>query len=132
MVIFAIMLVFDPLAVLLLIAGNINLKPREEVIEPTDEEVKETKEWFEKIRVKSKKLDEDKIEVKKENITSIEADNRTQEPEMKIPVFANELYQMETVNTGPGKYEERIVPIKKLEPKYDYEAELAFREKENK
>ena len=119
MVIFAIMLVFDPLAVLLLIAGNINLKPREEVIGPTNEEVEETEEWFQKIRFKSKKLDEDKIEIEKENITSIE-ENDPQEFERVI------------VTTGPGKHEERIVPTKKLEPKYDYESELAFREKENK
>jgi len=119
MVIFAIMLVFDPLAVLLLIAGNINLKPREEVIGPTNEEVEETEEWFQKIRFKSKKLDEDKIEIEKENITSIE-ENDPQEFERVI------------VTTGPGKHEESIVPTKKLEPKYDYESELAFREKENK
>jgi hypothetical protein len=119
LVIFAIMLVFDPLAVLLLIAGNISLKPKEEVVGPTDEEIEETKEWFEKIKLKVKKLDEDKVEIEKENIASIE-ENVEQEFEKVI------------VTTGPGRHEERIMPRKKLEPKYDYESELAFREKENK
>jgi septal ring factor EnvC (AmiA/AmiB activator) len=117
MVIFAIMLVFDPLAVLLLIAGNLSLKAK-------DEEVEESEEWFEKIKSKSKKLDEDKIEIEKENIATVE---ERIEPEIKIPEFIKQ-----TAHTGPGKYEERLVPAKKLEPKYDYEAELAFREKENK
>jgi hypothetical protein len=35
----------------------------------------------------------------------------------------------ETTHTGIGRYEEHMVPVKKLEPKYDYEAEYAFKEK---
>ena len=105
------MVVFDPLAVLLLIAANISLKQREEVNEP------ETPSFFEKARTIAKKLDEDRIEIEKENITSVE-----EEPE----------FVKKTIHTGIGRYEEHMVPVKKLEPKYDYNDELAFREKGNK
>jgi len=122
LVIMIIMVVFDPLAVLLLIAANISLKQREEVVGPTDEEVEETNKWFESMKAKARKLDEDKIEIEKENITSIEE---------KLPL-EEEKFVKKTVHTGPGRYEEHMVPVKKLEPKYDYNDELAFREKESK
>jgi len=119
LVIFMIMLVFDPLAVLLLVAGNISLKQKDKVVQ-VEKEVLETKECVEKINPKSEKLNEVVIEIEKDD------------PEIKIPVFVNQLYETETVHTGPGRYEERRVPVRNLEPKYDYDAELAFREKENK
>lgn len=117
LVIFIIMLVFDPLAVLLLIAGNISLNQRKEVVEPTEDEIEETKGWFEKIKEKSKKLDEDRIEIQKENLATME-----------------ERVEPTTVHIVPGVYEEHhdIEPTKKLEPKYDYDAQYSFREKENK
>ena len=117
MVIMIIMVVFDPLAVLLLIAANISLMQGKKVVEPTEDDFEESKEWFEKIKFKAKKLDEDRIEVEKENIISVE-----DEPE----------FVKQTVKTGTGKHEERMVPVKKLEPKYDYNDEFAFREKGNK
>ena len=117
LVIMIIMVVFDPLAVLLLIAANISLKQREEVVGPTDKEVEETNKWFESMKAKARKLDEDRIEIEKENIALVE-----EEPELV----------KETTHTGIGRYEEHMVPVKKLEPKYDYNDELAFREKGNK
>jgi len=110
MVIMIIMVVFDPLAVLLLIAANISLMQKKEVIGPTEEEVDETKEWFEKLKAKAKLFDKDRIEVEKENIASIE----------EVPV------------TQPKKRGFPNRKSNKLEPKYDYDAELAFREKGNK
>lgn len=110
MVIMIIMVVFDPLAVLLLIAANISLMQKKEVIVPTEEEVDETKEWFEKLKAKAKLFDKDRIEVEKENIASIE----------EVPV------------TQPKKRGFPNRKSNKLEPKYDYDAELAFREKGNK
>jgi hypothetical protein len=113
MVIFAIMLVFDPLAVLLLIAGNISLKKNEETLPDVRENINtvtpEEEPLVEEIQ------EDDKVEIAKENITSIEENG-------------NQEFEKVTVSVGSG-YEERLVPIKKLEPKYDYEAELAFREK---
>ena len=117
LVIMIIMVVFDPLAVLLLIAANISLMQGKKVVEPTEDDFEESKEWVEKIKFKAKKLDEDRIEVEKENIISVE-----DEPE----------FVKQTVKTGTGKHEERMVPVKKLEPKYDYNDEFAFREKGNK
>jgi biopolymer transport protein ExbB/TolQ len=99
MVIFIIMLVFDPLAVLLLIAGNISLKQNEKTLSDvvSDINIETTKEesFDEEIQ------EHDKIEIAKENITSIEED----------------VVQEETK--------------KKLEPKYDYDAEFAFRERKD-
>ena len=119
LVIFMIMLVFDPLAVLLLIAGNISLKAKDEV--KTDSTEIPVKDWVSPIQSDEERTS-NKVEIEKENITSIE-ERLPQEEEKFI---------IETVNVGPGKYEERLVPVKKLEPKYDYDAELAFREKESK
>jgi hypothetical protein len=91
LVIMLIMVVFDPLAVLLLIAANISMQQRVKVSEPIEKPgtITET------------------VEVDVENITNIEE--------------------------GYGR-KKRGFPSRKgkLEPKYDYDAEYAFREKENK
>jgi hypothetical protein len=119
MVIFMIMLVFDPLAVLLLIAGNISLRQKDATqITDTENVVEERNEAIQN----PQEPESDKVEIQKENNTSIE--------ERLVPEKEN--FVIETVHAGPGRYEERLVPVKKLEPKYDYEAELAFREKESK
>jgi hypothetical protein len=91
LVIMLIMVVFDPLAVLLLIAANISMQQRVKIPEPIEKPgtITET------------------VEVDVENITNIEE--------------------------GYGR-KKRGFPSRKgkLEPKYDYDAEYAFREKENK
>jgi hypothetical protein len=98
LVIMLIMVVFDPLAVLLLIAANISMQQRVKVPKPVEPEpVKESK----PVSVT------ETVEVDVENITNIEE--------------------------GYGR-KKRGFPSRKgkLEPKYDYDAEYAFREKENK
>ena len=89
LVIMLIMVVFDPLAVLLLIAANISMQQRAKIPEPIEKPgtITET------------------VEVDVENITNIEE--------------------------GYGR-KKRGFPSRKgkLEPKYDYDAEYAFREKE--
>ena len=114
LVIMLIMVVFDPLAVLLLIAANMSMKKLEET-----QPVKKTwNDFFEK-----KPIPDDMVEVEKENITSIE------EP-------------IEQAIVIDGTSGESIPPISKLKrgfpnrkskpediSKYDAEAELAFREK---
>ena len=123
LVIILIMVVFDPLAVLLLIAANISLKEKK-VVEPTDE---------------------DSIEIEKENLATIEEKSEPTEGKVVIskpiervekvvnnvesPVEQN---QIRLENVAPGVYAEHYEPVKKLEPKYDYNDEYAFREKENK
>jgi hypothetical protein len=106
LVIMIIMVVFDPLAVLLLIAANMSMKEKKQVVSPTDDE--ETQKWFDEVKSKSKKLDEDSIEIEKENITIIQEDPKPN----KKRGFPNRKSKIETT--------------------YDYDAELAFREKENK
>ena len=111
LVIMLIMLVFDPLAVLLLIAANISLKNNEGV-DPEDffDRAKEIAEQLDKMH------NDESVQIDKENIASIEEAN---EPK----------FEKVTVHLGPGQYEETHVPIKKLEPKYDYDADYSFREK---
>jgi hypothetical protein len=90
LVIMLIMVVFDPLAVLLLIAANISMKQKLIIPKSVEEQI-----------------NTETIKVDKENIADIEE------------------------SSGRKK---RGFPIRKgkLEPKYDYDAEYAFREKENK
>ena len=98
LVIMLIMVVFDPLAVLLLIAANISMQQRIKVPKPVEPEpVKEPK----PVSVT------ETVEVDIKNIADIEE--------------------------GYGR-KKRGFPNRKgkLEPKYDYDAEYAFREKENK
>ena len=93
LVIMLIMVVFDPLAVLLLIAANISMQQRVRIPKPVEE-------------IKPTGVAET-VEVDVENITNIEEGYSR-----KKRGFPNR----------KGK----------LEPKYDYDAEYAFREKENK
>ena len=93
LVIMLIMVVFDPLAVLLLIAANISMQQRVRIPKPVEE-------------IKPTGVTET-VEVDVENITNIEEGYSR-----KKRGFPNR----------KGK----------LEPKYDYDAEYAFREKENK
>jgi hypothetical protein len=168
LVIMLIMVVFDPLAVLLLIAANMSMKqektPGKPVIKngeitgltPSDipvftDTVKSEEEFFEKVKASSKKLDEDseteafinhkdiwktkdtnKVEIEKENIIKMEepqpiiVDDATGE---SIPP----LYQFRVENLAPGVHIEHHEEVSnKLEPKYDYDAEFAFREKDKK
>lgn len=142
LVIMLIMLVFDPLAVLLLIAGNITLAEQKKngltikdgtithynvPIEPKVEKPVE-----EKI---------DSIEVPKENIVNIVEEER--------PIVIDEVTgetmppltkkQKVVKHERPGFHTEEHLdipvftePTKKLEPKYDYDEPFAFKKKENK
>jgi hypothetical protein len=110
MVIFAIMLVFDPLAVLLLIAGNISLKAKDEV--KTDSTEIPVEDWVSPIQ-SDEERPSNKVEIEKENITSIEERFSQEEPRIKVKKI---------IQHSPGVYSET----------YDYEDEYAFREKENK
>lgn len=116
LVIMIIMVVFDPLAVLLLIAANISLKEKYATqITNTEDVAPERNEAIQDI----KEPKSDKVEIQKENITAM---SERSEPETQTIVR----------HIAPGLYSEEVVPVEKLETKYDYDAELAFREKENK
>ena len=105
-VIILIVIVFDPLAVLLLIAANMSMKKESEDKpdpwvadvgeKPTQDELKEIDEQTETVKVD------------KENLVNIEEENK--------PV---------QVHLAPGVYEEHHTPTK-----YDYDAQYSFREKD--
>ena len=114
LVIMLIMVVFDPLAVLLLIAANMSMKKTEET-----EPVKKT--WNEFF--KKEPVPDDMVEVEKENIAEI------REEPIVLDEATGETIPPLTVHLAPGVYEEHHE--KKLEPKYDYDAEYAFKEKKD-
>lgn len=118
LVIFIIMLVFDPLAVLLLIAANISMKKPEKVEKTWDD-------FF-----KSVPVPEDSIEVGKENIVNIEEKVPEQiKPEpIVIDETSGESIPPIVEHVAPGVYFEHHEPV---ETKYDYNAEFAFKKKED-
>jgi hypothetical protein len=158
LVILLIIVVFDPLAILLLIAYNMSIKQKEDV-----------EDFFERVKVNARKLDEDAkhaeqevvnvvpetvhvekpvdpyaylkqpfkhfenlkpmvakreetVEIKRDNMIVI--DDVTGET---IPPITHEKVEVHVV---PGMHEEHHVPVKTLEPKYDYEEPYSFKEKE--
>ena len=154
LVILLIIVVFDPLAILLLIAYNMSMREKEHVedffkrarqtakkldedikVEPQPEPVdpyaylKQPFKHFENLKpmvapvVKPK---EEMVEIKKDNMIVI--DDITGET---IPPITHEKVTIETHNTQNSiMYEEHHVPVKTLEPKYDYEEPYSFKEKE--
>ena len=144
MVILLIMLVFDPLAVLLLIAGNMSLNKKE------DEVVNDKMDQSIEIPVEEKKelpteLDnKDIVQIPKENISTIE-DVEQRPIEENSPVDKQVLKQKEpeiVIDPASGetippldyKFEVPVFvkPSKKLEPTYDYSDNYSFREKDKK
>ena len=162
MVIMLIIVVFDPLAILLLIAYNMSIKQKEDA-EDFFERAKET---AKKLNKDAKQVDdvipevvhvekpvdpyaylkqpfkhfenlkpmvaprEETVEIKKDNMIVI--DDITGET---IPPITHEKVTIETHNTRNSvMYEEHHVPVeepvKKLEPKYDYDEPYSFKEKE--
>jgi hypothetical protein len=113
LVILLIIVVFDPLAILLLIAANMSLNEKHGF--------KDVEEFFERARPNAKQLDEEEMEIpvfvpkeepKSDNSIKVEKDNVTN-------IVIDEA-------TG-----ESIPPIgvnKKLEPKYDYSEPFSFKE----
>ena len=166
MVIMLIIVVFDPLAILLLIAYNMSIKQKEDA-----------ENFFERVKENARKLDEDAkhmeqevvdvvpetvhvekpvdpyaylkqpfkhfenlkpmvapreetVEIKKDNMIVI--DDITGET---IPPITHEKLTIETHNARNSvMYEEHHIPVeepvKKLEPKYDYDEPYSFKEKE--
>jgi len=112
LVIMLIMVVFDPLAVLLLIAANMSLKPPPGKPIVKDGEI--TGLTASDIPVFTETKPDDKIEVEKENIAEFEKAQ---------PIVLDEASGETMPPLSAG------VRTKVLEPKYDYNAEFAFREK---
>jgi hypothetical protein len=141
LVIMLIMIVFDPLAVLLLIAANMTMQQKREGtpivkqgeivgVTPQDipvftekEEKKETK-AFKRHKSVWKKKDLNKVEIEKENIVEMEEKEPVEEP-IIIDDASGE--SIPPISKGKRGFPNR--KSKELEPKYDYEAELAFKQK---
>jgi hypothetical protein len=113
--------------VLLLIAANISMR-KPEVVEKTWDnffkstpplEEGEAEEFFEKAKIVAKKLDEDSIEIEKENITQME------EPIVIDASSGESIPPISKVKRGfPNRKS-------KIDSMYVDDAELAFRKKEN-
>jgi hypothetical protein len=135
LVILLIMVVFDPLAVLLLIAANMSLEQRKSNTTKKEEIialVPDVPVFTEKKPDEEKEeLKDDRVEIPKNNITSIDESDKK---EIIIDPISGETIPPITVHVAPGVYMEfhETEPAKKLEPKYDYEEEFAFKEKEKK
>jgi hypothetical protein len=126
LVIFIIMLVFDPLAVLLLIAANISMRKPEET-----KPVEKTWDDF----FKSAPVPDDSIEIEKENIVDIEENVPEPEP-IVIDASSGESIPPLGVNVATIEDEskkKRGFPNRKskIDSMYVDDAELAFRKKEN-
>jgi len=114
LVIILIMLVFDPLAVLLLIAGNMTMKEQEE-----EENKERVEERISTLKNKPEPVEEI-VQIEKENITNME-----EVPQRKVEIYHEPNYDEPVETKSPG------VSVKTIEPKYDYDAAFAFREKES-
>lgn len=162
LVILLIIVVFDPLAILLLIAYNMSIKQKEDVedffkrakenAKKLDEDAKQVDDVIPEVVHVEKPVDpyaylkqpfkhfenlkpmvakrEETVEIKKDNMIVI--DDITGET---IPPITHEKVTIETHNTRNSvMYEEHHVPVeepvKKLEPKYDYDEPYSFKEKE--
>ena len=142
LVIMLIMVVFDPLAVLLLIAANMSMtkgsgrpiiKDGEITgLTPSDipvftDTVNSAKDFFVRVKESSKKLDEDRVEIEKENIVRME-----EEKGIVIDDATGETIPPIRIQQAPGIYTEHHgEEAAKLTPKYDYDAEFAFKEKKD-
>jgi hypothetical protein len=117
LVIMLIMVVFDPLAVLLLVAANISMKKREET-----QPVKKTWNKF----FKKEPVPDDMVEVEKENITTVEENIPAEEEPIVIDDASGE-------SIPPISKKKRGFPNRKskIDSMYVDDSELAFRKKEN-
>ena len=151
LVIILIMIVFDPLAVLLLIASNISMErtpkkeKKNETVKKSDSPVQQrVQEKIQEIKTKletTNDISEPEVqrqekyptEEKSENILHIDKENLIVIDEASgetIPALTHEIVE---THHAPGIFTTEHVPIKKLEPKYEYdESPLSFKEKENK
>ena len=134
LVILLIMVVFDPLAVLLLIAANMSLQQRNSVVNKKEEIITVVPDVpvFTEKKPDEEEVKDDRVEIPKNNITSID---ENEQKEIVIDAASGETIPPLTVHQSPGVYtefHEAEQPVKKLEPKYDYEEEFAFKEKKAK
>jgi hypothetical protein len=139
-VILLIIVVFDPLAILLLIAANMSMKEKEDFNAAE----------FNRIRENTKKLDEEtkqdvvvqKVddmlseevvieEPKKEETVEVRKDNMIVIDDATGETIPPIIHEKVEIHITPGMHEEHHVPVKTLEPKYDYNEPFSFKEKKD-
>ena len=159
LVIMLIMVVFDPLAILLLIAANMSMQPQPRqqpdlvLDEPLPEEfttqkvddvvpevVKEPEleipvylqqPFVHFANTKPMVAADNKIvEINKDNLFVLDEITGESMPPIS-PTHEKVTVDVPLVDPNSTMYEEHHVPIKKLEPKYDYEEPFSFKEKKN-
>jgi hypothetical protein len=124
--------------VLLLIAANMSMnqaKPRKEETPPEKSDIEIP--VFVPVPEPKK---ENIVEIEKNNLADIEIDpvsgvtippiGKQEDMPMERPGDYVTPPEVKTTHISPGVYTEE--PVKKLEPKYDYDAEYAFKEKRNR
>jgi hypothetical protein len=124
LVIMLIMIVFDPLAVLLLISANISMKERDAKV---NEKIK-TREIEIPVYISKNKDFKDKSEEDANEVKETKEKSKSNAKTGKVEVDKENLVKMEEQEEPAEK---RGFPNRKnnLEPKYDYEEELSFKEK---
>ena len=132
LVILLIIVVFDPLAILLVIAYNMSVREKQKFnVEPTfvtvPEPIAEEQENVNVVPDVVTTPKEETVEIKKDNMIVIDGVSGE-----SIPPITSPTHEKVEVHLAPGIYEEHHVPVKKLEPKYDYDEPYSFREKESK
>jgi hypothetical protein len=136
LVIMLIMVVFDPLAVLLLIAANMSMQQRsgrpvvkDNIIVALTPETESFKKSNTEIDIpvftEQEELANNVIKIEKENITEIE-----EKPVEDIVIDSASGESIPPITKSKRGFPNR--KTKELTPKYDYEDEFAFREKEKK
>ena len=137
-----IIVVFDPLAILLLIAANMSMNQN-----------KTPEKFFERVKESARKLDEKPLDTEESYkpdawVADVgERPTKEEKEEIEIPVFVpkDESIKVDKNNvtnividdvTGesipPISQEHHNTPAKKLEPKYDYDETYSFKERDVK
>lgn len=138
LVIMLIMVVFDPLAVLLLIAANMSIKQRSDKLNKLvpEKQHEEKNTTLPKTEVDiadieerpNGKVQDNTVQIEKENITSIEENIEPKSEEVIIDTTTEGTTLPLTPKRGfPNRKSNKVEDISK----YDEKAELAFREKKN-
>ena len=138
LVIMLIMIVFDPLAVLLLIASNISMADTEEKEPKKKQDEKDTDPVYQRVQEAKKKLEERETETNEEVPRKEESKPQENPSEvLQVPkenvIIIDEVSGESIPPISDNKATKRGFPKRKTKlESYDYDEPLAFKEKDNK
>jgi hypothetical protein len=144
LVIMLIMVVFDPLAILLLIAANMSMQPQPRqqpdlvLDEPLPEEFTAQKVADvipeaviePELEIPVFVPEKETVQVNKDNVFVLDEATGESMPPIS-PTHEKVTVDIPLADSNSTMYEEHHVPAKKLEPKYDYNEPFSFKEKKN-